>query len=155
MAYLPSYDVCLNKNHVGIQGPPAANEEIQSSEKPGQNLLSGSFVTRVEQNKPDPVIYRVEAKFNYDKAEEFHKKLTDGTIASQRPDGQEIVNSMKRAVIDKGGKIRWSEQCYCPTPLQHERKTVYDHYFTDLKTEIIPRHEDIEGESFIEKISYS
>ena len=24
---------------------------------------------------------------------------------------------------------------YCPTPLQHERATVYDRHFTDLETE--------------------
>ena len=49
------------------------------------------------------MIYRVTAKFNFDKAREFHRKLTDGTIQNQRPDGPEIVSSMNRATIDDAG----------------------------------------------------
>ena len=47
--------------------------------------------------------------------------LTDGSIEKQKPDGKEIVASMQRAVIDDEDFVRWSEVCYCPTPLQHER----------------------------------
>jgi len=99
------------------------------------------------------MIYKVQAKFNQSKAKEFYQKLTDGTIEKQRPDGQEIVASMKRATIDSSGLINWTELCYCPTPLQHERATVYDKYFTEMKTEIIDNHENFEGYPFMESIS--
>ncbi|MDN3669065.1 hypothetical protein QWY93_06975 [Echinicola jeungdonensis] len=99
------------------------------------------------------MIYQVKAKFNFDKAREFYQKLTDGTIEKQRPDGPEIVSSMKRATIDERGKINWTEMCFCATPLQHERATVYDTYFTEIKTEPISDHKAIEGMSFMEKLS--
>ena len=35
------------------------------------------------------MIYQVKAKFNYDKAQEFYRKLADGAIDKQRPDGSE------------------------------------------------------------------
>ncbi len=50
---------------------------------------------------------------------EFYQKLTDGTIQNQKPDGQEIVNSMKRAKITAPKIIQWAEMCFCPTPLKH------------------------------------
>jgi hypothetical protein len=99
------------------------------------------------------MIYQVKAKFKYDKAQEFYQKLTDGTIEKQRPDGEEIVSSMNRATIDKNGDINWTELCFCPTPLEHERATVYDTYFTDMKTEPILNQKIIEGSSFIKKLS--
>ena len=46
------------------------------------------------------MIYRVKAKLVEDKAGDFYSKLTDGTIADQDPDGKEIVDSMKRAVLN-------------------------------------------------------
>ena len=49
------------------------------------------------------MIYKVTAKIIEDKVAEFYLKLTDGTIASQRPDGKEIVASMKRAVLTDSG----------------------------------------------------
>jgi len=99
------------------------------------------------------MIYKVQAKFKDNKAEEFHQRLTDGTIKKQQPDGPEIVASMHRATIDKTGLINWSELCYCPSPLKHERTTVYDNYFTDMKTKVIDTHEDLEGDSFMDSIS--
>ena len=98
------------------------------------------------------MIYQVKAKFKYDKAREFYQKLTDGSIEKQQPDGPEMVSSMNRATIDDNGNINWTELCYCPTPLKHERATVYDKYFTDLKTEPISNHKIIEGKSFMEKL---
>jgi len=56
--------------------------------------------------------YTVTARFNPKTAAEFHRLLTDGTIESQKPDGKEIVASMKRAKIDDSGIVRWSEVCY-------------------------------------------
>ena len=99
------------------------------------------------------MIYQVKAKFNYDKAQEFYQKLTDGTIEMQRPDGPEMVSSMNRATIDDNGDINWTELCYCPTPLKHERATVYDTYFTNLKTKPISNQKIIEGRSLMEKLS--
>jgi len=99
------------------------------------------------------VIYKVRAKFNNEKAEEFHQKLIDGTIREQRPDGQEIIASMNRATIDESGIVNWTGLCYCPTPLMHERATIYDKFFTEMETEIIDDHKDFDGDSFMESIS--
>ena len=98
------------------------------------------------------MIYKVQARFIKGKAKEFYKELTDRTIEKQRPDGPEIVASMNRAKIDELGLINWTELCYCPTPLMHERATIYDNFFTDIKTEIIDNHEELIGDSFIESI---
>ena len=99
------------------------------------------------------MIYKVKAKFNYDKAKEFHQKLTDGTILKQQPDGPEIVDSMNRATIDDKGDVNWTELCYCPTPLMHERATVFEKYFTDMKTEPIEDYKTFNGKSFMKKLS--
>jgi len=99
------------------------------------------------------MIYKVQARFNQSKAKEFYKKFTDGTIENQRPDGPEIIASMNRATIDSSGLVYWTELCYCPTPLRHERVTVYDQYFSDLKTKQIENHEKLEGALFINDLS--
>ena len=99
------------------------------------------------------MIYKVQARFNQSKAKEIYQKLTDGTIEKQRPDGPEIVASMNRATIVSSGLVNWTELCYCPSPLRHERATVYDQYFSDLKTEQIENHEKFEGSSFISFLS--
>ena len=98
------------------------------------------------------MIYEVSARFKADTAAEFLQKLTSGTIASQKPDGQEIVDSMNRARIDDSGIARWSEVCYCSTPLAHERATVYDQHFTELETKEIPAHVEFEGQPFMEHL---
>jgi hypothetical protein len=94
--------------------------------------------------------YTVQARLIPETAADFLRKLTDETIESQKPDGREIVASMKRAVIDDEGIVRWSEVCYCPTPLQHERATVYDHHFTDIKTEESEGYTKFEGKPLME-----
>jgi hypothetical protein len=94
------------------------------------------------------MIYKVQARYIEDKASEFFQKLTDGAIASQQPDGQEIVSSMKKAKIVREGIIEWFETCYCDTPLKHERETVYDFYLTDITTELVDAKGEIKGESF-------
>ena len=96
------------------------------------------------------MIYSVSAQFISEKLEEFYQKLTDGTISNQKPDGQEIINSMKRAKIIEPGTIRWSEMCFCDPPLKHERQTVYDNYLKDMKTETIDDYIEYDGESFFE-----
>lgn len=98
------------------------------------------------------MIYRVKGKFDFAAAQEFYQKLTDGTIERQQPDGPEIVRAMKSAMIDETGDVNWTETCFCPIPLLHERETVYDFYFTALIAEVIPNHEVIEGASFIDRL---
>ena len=82
------------------------------------------------------MLYAVSAKLIPDRAGEFFTRLTDGSIAAQRPDGQEIVAAMGRACIGSDGTVRWTETCFCPTPLKHERETVLDRYFTDIETDL-------------------
>ena len=94
------------------------------------------------------VIYSVKAQFIEEKLGEFYQKLTNGTIQNQKPDGYEIVNSMKRAKITAPNTIQWSEMCFCPTPLKHEQATVYDHYFTNFETTVIDDYVEFDGEPF-------
>ena len=98
-------------------------------------------------------MYRVRGEFLFDKAEEFMKKLTDGSIEQQKPDGPEIVRAMKSATIDENGFVNWTQRCFCRTPLKHERKTVYDFFFETMKVTVILKHEIIEGVSFMDKLS--
>lgn len=95
------------------------------------------------------MIYHVRARFRHETATDFLARLTDGSIAEQRPDGAEIVASMERAVVASDGQVEWSETCYCGTPLAHERATVLDLYFDDLTTEEIERHETYDGRPFM------
>ncbi|PUB73022.1 MAG: hypothetical protein DBP03_14505 [gamma proteobacterium symbiont of Ctena orbiculata] len=74
--------------------------------------------------------------------------MVDGTVAKQKPDGAEIVASMKQAKITAPNTIEWFETCYCPTPLKHERETVYDNYLTDIETVLVEERVEIEGDSF-------
>ena len=76
--------------------------------------------------------YSVQAKPVEAALPEFYKRLNDGTIANQQPDGEEIVASMRRATL-KNGLVEWNETCYCNPPLRHERATIYDKFFTDMK----------------------
>lgn len=96
------------------------------------------------------MFYSVKAKYIEEKMSEFYQKLTDGTIQNQKPDGQEIINSMKRAKITSPKIIQWSEMCFCPTPLKHERETIYNHFLTDLETKTIDDYVEFDGESFFD-----
>ena len=99
------------------------------------------------------MFYRVRATFRENTAGDFLRKLKDETISAQKPDGKEIVDSMNRAVVTSEGHVEWSEMCYCPTPLLHERTTVYDQHFEDFKTEEIETYEKYEGRPFMEYLS--
>lgn len=99
------------------------------------------------------MLYKVRAKFDLSKAKEFYQLLTGGSLKDQAPDGPEILKSMDRATIDSSSFVRWTESCYCPNPLQHERTTVYDIFFSEFQTEETKDHEEFEGESFIKHIS--
>ncbi|MCG7876586.1 MAG: hypothetical protein AB2672_20340 [Candidatus Thiodiazotropha endolucinida] len=92
--------------------------------------------------------YRVRAKFVLNKLPAFYQVLVDGTVANQKPDGAEIVSSMKQAKITGPDTIEWFETCYCPSPLKHERETVYDEYLENIETDLIAERGEIEGDSF-------
>ncbi len=98
------------------------------------------------------MIYHVEARFRADTAKEFLAKLTDGSIANQRPDGAELVASMQRAVVNDRGQVEWSELCYCDPPLAHERSTVLDLHFDDIQTSPIETHEHYRGQAFMDHL---
>jgi hypothetical protein len=93
------------------------------------------------------MIYKVKARIVDETIGEFYFKLADGTVAKQRPDGEEIVACMKRAVLTGPGVAEWYETCFCPTPLNHERQTQYDFYFTDMTTEPAKGYSEIQGSS--------
>jgi hypothetical protein len=93
------------------------------------------------------MIYKVKARVIDKTIGEFYRKLADGSVAKQRPDGEEIVASMKRAVLTAPGVAEWYEKCFCPTPLQHERRTQYDFYFTEMTTTEAEGYGEIKGES--------
>lgn len=99
------------------------------------------------------MFYIVTARLVPSNAADFYRKLTDGTIAKQRPDGPEIVASMRRARIRPDGSVRWSEQCFCATPLAHERETVLDRYFTGLRTTEVEAYREFEGEPLMDELA--
>jgi len=94
--------------------------------------------------------YSVKAKFIENMMDQFYQKLIDGTIANQKPDGNEIIESMKRAKVTGSNTIEWSEMCFCSQPLKHERETVYNNYLTDLETKVVDEYVEFNGESFME-----
>ena len=96
------------------------------------------------------MIYSIKSKFIAEKMKEFFQELTDATIENQKPDGTEILSSMKRAKITEPGVIQWSEMCFCPTPLKHERQTVYDKFFSDMEIRVIDDYSEFAGESFFD-----
>ena len=96
------------------------------------------------------MFYSVKARYIPSVLAEFHRKLTDGTILRQRPDGQEIVDSMRRARLTEDGMVRWSEVRYCSPPLEHERRTVYDHYFNGIETKVEDEYVQFDGQPFMD-----
>lgn len=96
------------------------------------------------------MIYAIRARYIPERLPEFYARLMDGSIQHQKPDGEEICASMEMARITAPGVVEWTELCFCPTPLQHERATVYDRFFTDLEAEQVDEHCEFEGEPFVE-----
>ena len=101
------------------------------------------------------MVYRVTARLKSDAALRLRRALEDGSISAQQPDGQEIVDSLNRAVVTGTGEVIWSEKCYCDPPLAHERFTVLDRYFNDLNTEAIGEYELFDGRPFMEYLNES
>ena len=95
------------------------------------------------------MFYKVRARFRTGTAADFLERLSDGTIQDLQPDGAEMVASMNRAVVSADGSVEWSEQCFCPTPLAHERATVLDTYFEDLSSELVDGYRTHVGEPFM------
>ena len=91
------------------------------------------------------MIYSVRAKLIDERAKTFLRDLTDGTIAQQQPDGEEIVASMERARITDDGYACWTEACYCPRPLKHERETQLDQYFSEIDITHCDVHKVFDG----------
>jgi hypothetical protein len=99
------------------------------------------------------MLYSVSARLIVDRAREFHTRLTDGSIAGQRPDGAEIVAAMQRARVAPDGTTRWTETCYCSTPLKHERATVLDRYFTGIETKVIDKPVAFDGAPLMDRLA--
>ena len=51
--------------------------------------------------------------------------------------------------------MQWSEQCFCSVPLEHERQTVYDNFFTGMEIESVEGYVEFEGEPFMEALARS
>ena len=94
------------------------------------------------------MLYRVRAKVIEENLHSLYEKLTDGTIYNQHPDGKEIIASMKKAKLINSQFIEWFENCGCSPPLQHERETQYNYYFSDITTEFANEIVKINGDSF-------
>ncbi len=91
------------------------------------------------------MIYRVCARLKPGTEASLLARLTDDSVAAQRPDGPEIVASMARAAISGDGWVRWTETCYCTPPLKHERETVLDDHFEAMEIAPAAGHEAPEG----------
>jgi len=91
------------------------------------------------------MIYKVRARLRPGTEASLLARLTDGTVAAQKPDGAEIVASMERAVVTENGEVVWSETCYCSPPLAHERATVLDHHFDAIETEETGAYQTYDG----------
>lgn len=98
------------------------------------------------------MIYKVSGILVSDKAKALYQKLTYGTIARQMPDGGEIDAAMRSAIITDDGRVQWSMGCFCAVPLEHERQTVFDKFFTDLEIEPIGGRETYQGRSFMNEL---
>src|SRR5438132_13097673 len=93
------------------------------------------------------MLYLVKARPIVPQMAGFWTLLNNGTIEAQEPDGGEIVASMRRAVMN-GDKVEGDDTCFCTPPLRHERATLYDQFFTDLKTAPFVAPPDVKGEGF-------
>jgi len=47
---------------------------------------------------------------------------------------------------------RWTETCYCATPLRHERATVFDRYFAGIETKVIDKLVSLEGAPLMDRL---
>ena len=101
------------------------------------------------------MFYRVTARLKKGMAGSLKQALFDDTIRHQKPDGQEIVDSMERAIVSHDGVVEWSEVCYCDPPLQHERHTVFDRYFDEISIEPVDSYQQHTGNSVVKRVQHS
>lgn len=98
------------------------------------------------------MFYLVTAQLRAEMAGHLQRALQDNTIRSQKPDGQEIVDAMARAVVTVEGTVEWSEQCYCEPPLAHERHTVFDRYFDRISIRAVDGYQQHTGRRLAEHL---
>lgn len=96
------------------------------------------------------MFYLVIAQLRTERAVDLRRALLDDTIRNQKPDGQEIVDSLKRAVLTPDGAVEWSEVCYCESPLAHERQTVLDRFFSEISTRPVDGYQEHSGRRLVE-----
>jgi hypothetical protein len=51
-----------------------------------------------------------------------------GTLGAGSVAGDEYLRNMDQARLDRDGRVRWVEVCYCPAPLMEERP-YWEEYF--------------------------
>jgi hypothetical protein len=51
----------------------------------------------------------------------LRRALDDGSLGAGSVAGDEYVRNMAQAREEAGGRVKWVETCFCPTPLQEER----------------------------------
>jgi hypothetical protein len=95
--------------------------------------------------------YVISAQPRTEEFPRFWELLNNGTIAKQEPDGQEIIASMKRAVVS-GDNVEWTETCFCSPPLNHERTTIYDKFFDNMQIKPMESPVELEGERFWDQL---
>ena len=57
-----------------------------------------------------------------------------------------------RARVAPDGAVRWTETCFCATPLRHERATVLDRYFTEIETRVIDKPVTFDGAPLMDQL---
>jgi hypothetical protein len=98
------------------------------------------------------MIYKVSGLFIPAKKETLKEWLSNGTIRNQSPDGEHIYHSLKHAKINENNRTLWFSECYCNTPLAHERETVFDLFFEDLQITQVEQEHTLEGTSFFKTL---
>jgi hypothetical protein len=65
--------------------------------------------------------YLVKARMKSGKEKALAKAIQAGTLGQGSIAGDEYLDDMEHARLQKDGTAVWVEVCYCPTPLQEER----------------------------------
>ena len=65
--------------------------------------------------------YLIKARVKSGKEKALTKAIQAGTLGQGSIAGDEYLDDMEHACLQKDGTAVWVEVCYCPTPLQEER----------------------------------
>ena len=65
--------------------------------------------------------YLVKARVKSGKEKALAKAIKEGTLGKGSIAGDEYLDDMEHARLEKNGMTVWVEVCYCATPLQEER----------------------------------